>query len=212
MNKTILIGMVADIHCDYDFMLKLALETRGCDVIFVAGDLTSKGTKSEVENVLEILNAMGVPIIITPGNHDTILECDRYVKKLHDKYENIRILVNETIDFNGFIIYGTPYTKEFCDWSFQYSNEDEMKKFLPDYDVDILLTHSNPSCEIIDHIESEDIHIGSSAITDYLNKYNVMINISGHNHHMPGECEYVNNTLCYNVAKAVRMMYLKKVV
>lgn len=45
----------------------------GVDVVVVAGDLTQTGSRREFAQAAEFLAAIEVPVVLTPGNHDTPL-------------------------------------------------------------------------------------------------------------------------------------------
>ena len=62
------------------------------DALLIAGDLFDSGTVPEdtVHYVFESLAALHRPVIVLPGNHDTLLTSDSFL--LHESRENVHVL------------------------------------------------------------------------------------------------------------------------
>ena len=72
------IVQLADIHFGAEDPRAIAVTEEevarlGPDAIFVCGDLTQRGKRSEFEAASNWLRGLGAPLIATPGNHDTPL-------------------------------------------------------------------------------------------------------------------------------------------
>jgi predicted phosphodiesterase len=65
-----------------DILARILDSLDGCDFVIHCGDLTPSGADSEFRAVEEVLNASGVPVFTTPGNHDARLgELGAYVSR-----------------------------------------------------------------------------------------------------------------------------------
>lgn len=73
LASSVKIAVIADVH-DRTAYLKTMLERAKKDkveLMVIAGDLTWKGEKSELESIKQVLDASGVNRVIIPGNHDS---------------------------------------------------------------------------------------------------------------------------------------------
>lgn len=66
-------AVLGDSQGKNDILAQILDSLDGCDFVIHCGDLTPSGADSEFEAVEETLNASGVPVFTTPGNHDARL-------------------------------------------------------------------------------------------------------------------------------------------
>lgn len=66
-------AVLGDSQGKNDILAQILESLDGCDFIIHCGDLTPSGADSEFEAVEEALNASGIPVFTTPGNHDARL-------------------------------------------------------------------------------------------------------------------------------------------
>lgn len=66
-------AVLGDSQGKNDVLEQILKSLDGCDFIIHCGDLTPSGADSEFEAVEEALNASGIPVFTTPGNHDARL-------------------------------------------------------------------------------------------------------------------------------------------
>ena len=116
------------------------------DVLLHAGDLTGRGSLSEVERAARDLAALDFKYkIVIAGNHDFAFERDpKNAKRILSQFApDVTYLQDEAIELNGLKIYGSPWQPWFFDWAFNLERGAEIKKkwdLIPD-DTDILMTH-----------------------------------------------------------------------
>ncbi|RYZ65069.1 MAG: hypothetical protein EOP09_14875, partial [Proteobacteria bacterium] len=119
---------ISDIHNDWD-SVELAL-AKGGDILFIAGDLTYRGAKFELEWALDQISTMRYTHkIVIAGNHDTYLQSmDRTERAILFARNGIRYLEDDllTLSFPNrrLTIYGTPWTLNSGEFAFQGQEEE----------------------------------------------------------------------------------------
>lgn len=131
------------------------------DVLLHCGDMSNIGKDTELKIVNEWFGKQAHKHkIAIAGNHDIGLDVKQYAEvseRFHIKksdpnenrkmMDNVTILYDEAIELDcGVKLYGSPYSPEFCGWSFSLKSDKESEecwKKIPD-DVDILMTHGPP--------------------------------------------------------------------
>ena len=61
-------GRIASLHVEEDLIEDI--RAHGCDVIVITGDLTQRARRGEFKAARGFLNALPLPYIVVPGNHD----------------------------------------------------------------------------------------------------------------------------------------------
>lgn len=195
---------VSDLHSNKDLYWKLWRKSG--DILIVAGDLTHLGRELEMISALDQIQTMNFTHkIIVFGNHETEANYDYY----KEKYTNIIFLNNEIVEVEGLKIYGSPYCQRFCSWAFPYDTEEEcVDKTVPKENVDVIITHEPPSHIDLSYV-FEDLDIGNTKLTEYLETLDtkVMV-ISGHCHECGGNSAYIGLSNCYNVSQKIREIYI----
>lgn len=122
--------------------------------------------------------------IYVPGNHDTSVE-----KGLIDfsKYPNITVLINQSVEINGKVLYGSPITPSFgIRWSYNCKRGqiyDKYWKNIPN-NTNILITHG-PPYGILDFTNSGERglkSVGCKELTTRLLQIKPEAHIFGHLH------------------------------
>jgi len=70
----------ADIHGDKKLVDRLVKNSKNADVIVVAGDIT--WAESDLKDIIGPLKKYGKPVIMIPGNHETLASVD-FLEKLY---------------------------------------------------------------------------------------------------------------------------------
>ena len=137
---TVKIVAIADTH-----NLHRALTVPAGDILVHAGDMTSRGTKEEVEEFNDYLG--GLPHrhkIVIAGNHDLCFE--REPELSASLLTNGMYLEDEAITVNGIVFYGSPWQPAFFNWAFNLERGPEIREkwdLIPE-GVDVLVTHGPP--------------------------------------------------------------------
>lgn len=200
--------LLSDTHSRMHEMTKLinkTIEEYNIEAIFHCGDFGESIYK--IIDFFKWFSAFNVETkIVIPGNHELYIEKhEEHVKEL-SKYYLVDLLINESIDFNGFKVYGSPYTPEFHNWAYNRTNKQLSNDWenIPD-DTNILLTHG-PAYGCLDKVIRGDQHVGCKHLTKRIKELNnLQYHFFGHIHESRGY-EYNNNILNVN-ASSVNLQY-----
>ncbi len=161
------------------------------DMIIHAGDISNRGTKSEIIEFLnwyEVLNFEHK--IFIAGNHDFFLE-DAIEHELQSIIpKNVVYLNDSGIQINNLNIWGSPVQPWFHNWAFNRKRGLEIKKhwdLIPN-STDILVTHG-PPFKILDKT-TQNLNVGCE---DLLNKVLLVkpkIHVFGHIHEDYGQYSF----------------------
>lgn len=217
------IACLSDLHgLHNDFMNTsvFALEMLESDVIIFAGDMSNYGTKDQCLEFLTWFNELptNAKRICIPGNHDLWMDTnwkDRglgrrlgihlipasqaELDELKLQFQNISILINESVEYNGFVFYGNPYSPKFGNWAFDMNRDETWN--IPE-NTDVLITHS-PLYQILDKVKyphyGEDPNVGSLSLRNEVDQLSIALHVTGHIHEAYGIQNY-NNTICVNAS------------
>lgn len=146
---------ISDTHGNHE-----KLKVPDVDLIIHSGDATNWQNRSKnLEEMLDFLRwfeQIRIPKIYIAGNHDTSIE-SKIIDKEYLSDLGIIYLENESVEFKGVNIYGSPYSPTFgIGWAFNKARHKihEVWDEVPE-DTDILVTHS-PPLGILDLTENRD--------------------------------------------------------
>ena len=168
------------------------------DMLLIAGDLASWGTKKELETVNKWLGTLSYKYkIVVAGNHDQALEKEDG----HKLFTNAIYLQDELVEIEGLRIYGSPvnemnelrlnYSWGFCDPKYIIEATEKISE-----NLDILLTHGGPM-GILDKINRNGKQVGSPELLRAVLKKKPLFHIFGHIHESYGilgkdKTEFIN--------------------
>lgn len=138
---------ISDTHSMHHGFPRTAFE--GVDILIHSGDCSNprdpKRNKDEVLNFIDWYSEIPVKYkIFVAGNHDTSIE--RKLVKTEDFHAaGIIYLENDSVQIEGWNIYGSPITPTFGEWAFMKARDKthEVWQQIPD-DTDILIVHGPP--------------------------------------------------------------------
>ena len=173
---TLKIDCVSDLHGFFP-------ELPGGDLLIVAGDLTKSDRWDEYLKFFGWLSSQKYrQIVFISGNHDNLA-----MSQFDWGGDNITYLLDSGTEFEGFKIFGSPWTKRFegenphC-LAFTCDTEEELAekwKCIPE-DTDILVTHSPPK-GMLDLTPSKE-NVGSKTLWEAVQRVKPRIHIFGHIH------------------------------
>ncbi|WMJ72371.1 metallophosphatase domain-containing protein [Cytophagaceae bacterium ABcell3] len=175
------------------------------DVLVHAGDVSSRGHASEVEDFLIWFNGLPHPNkIFIAGNHDFLFEENpRAAQQLLDKFPDIIYLENSEAVIEGVKFYGSPATPWFYDWAFNYQRGDELRGIwekIPE-DTNVLITHG-PVYGVLDRVQRDKSKVGCKDLLERIKKLKKLsLFVCGHIHESYGTTllkgvNYVNASIC----------------
>jgi len=168
------------------------------DVLIVAGDITSDGSKQATQLFNTFLGRQPhTHKIIIAGNHDWFLS--KYDG--HEVLYNAVYLQDEEVIIEGIKFYGSPWQPEFLNWAFNLRRGLPLEQKwaeIPD-DTDILITHGPPG-GILD-IAPPGEHVGCDDLLSRVYAVKPRVHVFGHIHLSYGKEErdgitFINASTC----------------
>ena len=197
------ITFISDTHTKHE---KLTGFLTGGDMLIHAGDLTSRGYITEIENFMkwyDNINNYDTKIFIA-GNHDFGFQDDNQkLLGLLTGYKNIDYLEDELMmvgeDYDNMIkIWGAPWQPEFHNWAFNLPRGEKIKEkwdMIP-MNTDILITHG-PVFGKLDYVLYNNINVGCEELLLKVQEIKPKIHVCGHIHEghgyvFDGTTHYIN--------------------
>lgn len=187
------------------------IEIPKCDILIHCGDMTSRGTRSEVLDFLAwFVEQPAGTLILTAGNHDWLIEKEVVLARSFlsnfgfnelgiDRY----YLQDNLITVAGLRIYGSPYSPFFHNWAFNLHRGPEIARkwaFIPD-NVDILCTHG-PPYGFGDQVLSGE-KVGCADLLRRIEQIEPRFHLFGHVHEAKGiythpklKTKFINCSIC----------------
>lgn len=195
---------VADIHgCTFPVIPP-------CDILLIAGDFTSaylkpfdyEGQRQYMQGPFTnwLRHAPARHKVAAGGNHDFLAreeaECIRSLPWYY--------LEDESIELEGLVIHGSPWTHPFFDWAYMLPEEKLAEKWalIPD-NCDLLLTHSPPYGlgDFADNGYNPDPHTGSPSLRKLVDDHpTLQLHVFGHIHEGHGQGILENGAIWANAS------------
>lgn len=185
---------------------------QGGDLLIVAGDLTGRDTLYEYSKFFEWLaNQQYRKKILIAGNHDGMLEKRSAKEVAHELCgmgaDNFEYLCDSGCEFEGYKIWGSPWTPTFLDWHFMKERGAPIREkwdLIPE-DTDILITHG-PPFGILDQVvissrgRGKEKFAGCEELREAMFRIKPKLHVFGHIHSQGGKQVDLVTTICVNAA------------
>lgn len=158
------------------------------DVIIHAGDISGRGTESQVREFIDWFSSLHYKYkIFIAGNHDFFLEKASAETVRSMIPSNIIYLNDSSVEIEGIKIWGSPVQPWFHDWAFNRQRGEDIRKHwnLIPADTDILITHG-PVKGILDRTVYGQ-EVGCEDLLDIVKRNKPSVHICGHIHEAYGE-------------------------
>ncbi len=172
---------LGDIHDDVSRLHEIA-ELSVADGVIVTGDMTFNGGVAQAERVLCAIEARNPKLLAQIGNMDRAEVTDWLQEKQWNLHTQVHELLPDLCVFgvgaSTFTPFGTPseYPEtNFADWL------DETWKKARKWPKQILISHNPPKDTLCDVIEG-GVHVGSSAVREFIEEHQPNVCICGHIH------------------------------
>ena len=185
----------SDIHGD-----ALALERlmrQDADIYFAAGDLANWGRG--LDKMGPLMQARADRVWVIPGNHESAEDATRFCERfgfrdMHGRTEKLAGLTVAALGYSCPTPFNTPG---------EYSEEELEKRLVPFAGIDplVLICHCPPKRTALDRA-GKGQHFGSSAVRDFIDKYQPLYFCCGHIHEAEGVSTELGRTKGFNVGKA----------
>jgi Icc-related predicted phosphoesterase len=170
------------------------------DVLLHAGDVSSRGLKSEIQRFLDWFSSLDYTYkIFIAGNHDFFFE-EAPKEEIDAMIPDSLIYLNDSgVEIEGIKIWGSPIQPWFHDWAFNRKRGPEIQKHwdLIPTDSDIVITHG-PAFGIHDRLVS-GMPVGCEDLLPTLQRIAPKVHLCGHIHEAYGERK-VGETLFLNAS------------
>lgn len=185
--------------CISDIHGNLIKDIPECDLLLIAGDLCpvynhqidyQEGwLRYDFKYWLQKLPAK--QIIFIAGNHDYVLQKRQWemYKIFKENFPaHITYLFDESVEYEGLKIYGTPWQPYFYDWAFNLYEPELQEKFknIPE-GTNLLLCHGPPYGILDGAWDGRGKHAGSISLKERIMQVNPSHVIFGHIHESYGE-------------------------
>lgn len=199
--------------------------TESSDVVLICGDIVPLNIQRDDMASLLWINknfmqwADNLPaekVLFIWGNHDFVGE---YIMKPSDPDWNIKdmnevigssekteLLLDNTYNFNGITIYGSPWCPDLKRWAFYQDSDGLKKKFskIPN-NTDILMTHCPPQVENYGAVtQSDNFNYGSDygcqELAHIIKEKKPKLSLFGHVHSGSHSLQKIGNTYFCNVS------------
>jgi Icc-related predicted phosphoesterase len=170
------------------------------DVLLHAGDVSSRGLKSEIQRFLDWFSSLDYTYkIFIAGNHDFFFEEASKADIDAMIPDNLIYLNDSGVEIDGIKIWGSPIQPWFHDWAFNRKRGPEIQKHwdLIPTDSDIVITHG-PAFGIHDRLIS-GMPVGCEDLLPTLQRIAPKVHLCGHIHEAYGERQ-VGETLFLNAS------------
>ena len=118
---------VSDTHLFHDERNHLVIPDG--DILIHAGDGTFRGTEKETIRWLDwMVSLPHSKKVFIAGNHDWMFQTDSERAKILALERGLIYLQDSEVTIEGFRIYGSPWTPEFCNWAFNVKRVDLAEK------------------------------------------------------------------------------------
>lgn len=195
MIRIVCISDTHGLHHNMKYDVRDYIDKNQSNILIHAGDCCNIGSERDVQNFVHwFQNIEGYDTkIFIAGNHDWGFERKEpwlyhYINEENLSQSNCVYLEDEsfTIQDPNFSrpikFYGSPWQPPFMNWAFNATEEELFKIWgkIPD-DADVLITHG-PAYGILDTVAGRYEHLGSTTLSDRINKIKPKIHICGHIH------------------------------
>ena len=172
---------ISDTHSDHHRLKNLP---KSADVILHAGDCTHDGKIHEYTDFLDWYGALPYPHkILVPGNHDFFCEENPSLAKQMANEKGIHFLLDDMVEINNKVIYGSPWTPYCGNWAFSPKDYRELEDHFAKIpkETNILVTHGPPHGCLDGHA------YGSIALFKNVKRCtNIQLHVFGHIHESYG--------------------------
>ena len=175
------------------------MEVPDGDVLLVAGDLTNRGKREEIEAFDAWLHSQPHPHrVVIAGNHDFGFEQQPDARHW---ITGATYLQDESLRIEGVHLWGSPWQPWFHDWAFNLPRGEALREKWDQIplDVDVLITHG-PPYQILDRC-FDGREVGCEELRAAVFRVRPKVHLFGHIHEAYGQVEidgirFINASTC----------------
>ena len=192
---------LTDIHGAYGIATEI-IRRESPDVVIIGGDLTTVGSIKEAEQAVQSFKNLSEYVMCVAGNMDLPQHDDLFVR-LNASINGRGVIIN-SVGFFG--VSGAPHSH--LHTPYEISEEEIFQRSLSGYKEvkncarTIFVPHAPPYGTRLDIIHT-GIHVGSTAIREFVEDAQPTVVVCGHIHEARGQ-DQINNSLIVNCGMASR--------
>ncbi len=178
-----------DIHEDIKALNKIIDKSHSADLLVCAGDLTV--FEQNMDLMLSMLNRIGKPVLIIPGNHETSTN----LRKSCSLFKNIICLHKRSYEVGNYLFFGhggggfSTHNPQFEKIAKVFSRKITNEKKA------VFVSHEPPYGTKLDLING---HCGSKSLRKFIKENNLKLVICGHLHENKNKIDKIGNTIIIN--------------
>lgn len=134
--------LISDTH---NFDIETILGGVKADLLIHCGDFSFSGSFKEINSFIQDIKSIRKnfdQVLWTPGNHEIGLQANtQFIREIEEE-TNSTCLIDDTYNYLGLRIYGSPYTPKFGNWAYSYDRGSNRWN-IPS-NLDLLFTHGPP--------------------------------------------------------------------
>ncbi|MBK5231574.1 MAG: metallophosphoesterase family protein [Thermoleophilia bacterium] len=182
----------SDLHRDLDQAARLAEMSADADVVVGAGDFAS--IHVGLGETIDALAGITTPTVLVPGNNERLDD----LREAATGWDAATVLHGESAEIDGQTFFGLGAGIPTTPWSWSYDLDEEgAATALAGLTSDaFLVLHSPPK----NHCDSAgDLHLGSTAINEAIERVQPKIAVCGHIHESWGQRSNIGDTEVINL-------------
>ena len=176
--------LFSDVHLNEIHCRRIVELSYDVDVVIGAGDYCS--LRRDLDRVIAILMGIKKPTVLVPGNSESYEELLLACKE----WPSAKVLHGNGVEIQGQLFFGIgggiPVTP-FGSWSWDFTEEQADKLLYKCPKNAVLVSHS-PPMGILDK-SSFGLHLGSTAIKNFIHEKSPKLVVCGHIHESSGKME-----------------------
>lgn len=182
---------ISDTHDTFQDISMLVPEDT--NIVFITGDVTYHGKPEELDRLsvyLKKIVAKVDHVVLIPGNHEKGCEANPQLWIDTMKSIGVNFLIHESIEIEGYKMFGSAWTPYFGGWAFNYHRVSGREKWknIPS-DTEILLTHG-PRYGILDFVHGENVGCPDLGNKIDYELSDLKYHMFGHIHETHGKLQY----------------------
>ena len=184
----------SDMHGQYDFTVD------PCDIVLICGDILPLNIQMYSKESKKWLSTSFIPwcgklpcekVVLIAGNHDFYFQRHpEGIREMLEGQDKIIYLDCETYEYDGKVIFGSPWCKPFGRWAFMESYEEQDERY----------AHYLETINNVDILIAKGDHIGNKSLNKVIDKWKPLLHLHGHLHSTNHEEELLGTTKVYNVS------------
>jgi len=196
---------LTDIHAAYRTAEEI-IQKETPDILIIGGDLTTVGTVKEAETALNTFQRLSPTLFCIAGNMD-VLQHDELFKRLGLSLNARGTIIN---DVGLFGVSGAPLSQ--LHTPYEIPEEEIFRRISEGYRQvqsarrKILITHAPPYGTKVD-ITHSGLHVGSTAVRDFIEEHRPDLVICGHIHESRGQ-DTLEESVIVNCGPAAQGNYV----